>query len=183
MITFQSKYYDTESGLYYYYHRYYDPKSGRFITEDPIGIAGGLNLYRFVNNNPVNYVDPRGLWCIPWFSKERNAIFLPDNNESINYEINFIIIDNVVFCNIVRLQKGTKIREIQQRWLCFDNNCGVYQFFFIYGKWNEESLRWTKRDRITVKGFGWANPNDPTKIGNACCKNPWTGGTVCKEIK
>ncbi len=61
MITFQSKYYDSESGLYYYYHRYYDPLRGRFITEDPIGIAGGLNLYRFVNNNPVNFVDPWGL--------------------------------------------------------------------------------------------------------------------------
>ncbi len=67
-IGFQSKYYDTESGLYYYYHRYYDPKSGRFITEDPIGIAGGLNLYRFVNNNPVNFVDPWGLrsWWHPY---------------------------------------------------------------------------------------------------------------------
>ncbi len=61
MITFQSKYYDSESGFYYYYHRYYDPQRGRIITEDPLGISGGLNLYRFVNNNPVNYVDPWGL--------------------------------------------------------------------------------------------------------------------------
>ncbi len=70
-IGFQSKYYDTESGLYYYYHRYYDPKTGRFITEDPIGISGGLNLYRFVNNNPVNYVDPWGLYGKNWV-KEHN---------------------------------------------------------------------------------------------------------------
>ncbi len=61
MITFQSKYYDTESGLYYYYNRYYDPNTGRFTTEDPIGIAGGLNLYRAFGNNPVSYVDPWGL--------------------------------------------------------------------------------------------------------------------------
>ena len=60
MINSQSKYYDTKSGLYYYYHRYYDPKTGRFITEDPIGIAGGLNLYKAFGNNPVNYVDPFG---------------------------------------------------------------------------------------------------------------------------
>ncbi len=70
-IGFQSKYYDTESGLYYYYHRYYDPNTGRFTTEDPIGISGGLNLYRFVNNNPVNYVDPRGLYGRNWV-KEHN---------------------------------------------------------------------------------------------------------------
>ncbi len=62
MITFQSKYYDSESGFYYYYHRYYDPNTGRFITEDPIGISGGLNLYRFVNNNPVMNIDPLGLF-------------------------------------------------------------------------------------------------------------------------
>ncbi len=60
-IGFQSKYHDTESGLYYYYHRYYDPNTGRFITEDPIGIAGGLNLYKAFGNNPVSYVDPWGL--------------------------------------------------------------------------------------------------------------------------
>ncbi len=72
MITFQSKYYDSESGLYYYYHRYYDPQRGRFITEDPIGISGGLNLYRFVNNNPVMNVDPWGEdWnkIVKWLDK------------------------------------------------------------------------------------------------------------------
>jgi len=54
--------YDPESGLYYYRARYYDPKEGRFLTKDPIGFAGGdVNLYRYVQNNPVNFIDPFGL--------------------------------------------------------------------------------------------------------------------------
>ncbi len=59
-IGYQGKFYDQESGLYYYYHRYYHPGIGRFTTEDPIGFEGGINLYRFVENNPVNFTDLYG---------------------------------------------------------------------------------------------------------------------------
>ena len=53
---------DEESGLYYYRARYYDPGVGRFIQKDPIGLAGGMNLYSYVGGNPVKYIDPLGLW-------------------------------------------------------------------------------------------------------------------------
>ncbi len=49
------------SGLQYRRHRYYDPGSGQFTQEDPIGLAGGLNLYGFANGDPVSYGDPFGL--------------------------------------------------------------------------------------------------------------------------
>ncbi len=48
-------------GLDYLYQRYYDPAVGKFISADPIGIAGGLNLYAYCENDPVNAVDPSGL--------------------------------------------------------------------------------------------------------------------------
>jgi len=51
---------DNESGLMYYRIRYYDANVGRFINEDPIGLLGGINLYGYCLNNPVNYVDPEG---------------------------------------------------------------------------------------------------------------------------
>jgi RHS repeat-associated protein len=57
---FQSKYYDSETGLNYHYHRYYYPQVGRFINEDPIGLLGSLNMYSSVSNNPINYWDPFG---------------------------------------------------------------------------------------------------------------------------
>jgi RHS repeat-associated protein len=60
-LGFQGKYFDRESGLYYFYNRYYNPSNGRFINEDPIGLDGGLNMYGFVFNNPVNWTDPFGL--------------------------------------------------------------------------------------------------------------------------
>jgi len=52
------------SGLYYYRARFYSPELGRFITQDPIGYLGGTNLYAYVGNNPVNWVDPLGLLTI-----------------------------------------------------------------------------------------------------------------------
>ena len=48
--------------LYYYRARYYDPTLGRFISSDPIEfLAGDFNFYRYVGNDPVNFVDPSGL--------------------------------------------------------------------------------------------------------------------------
>uniref|UniRef100_UPI0035A22FD5 RHS repeat-associated core domain-containing protein n=1 Tax=Escherichia albertii TaxID=208962 RepID=UPI0035A22FD5 len=52
--------YDEESGLYYNRNRYYDPLQGRYITQDPIGLAGGLNLYHYPLN-PILKIDPLGL--------------------------------------------------------------------------------------------------------------------------
>lgn len=52
---------DQETGLYYYRARYYDPEPGRFITEDPSGVDGGINLFAYTNNNPLRWTDPFGL--------------------------------------------------------------------------------------------------------------------------
>ncbi len=57
---FQGQYYDEETGLHYNRHRYYDPSVARFISQDPIGLLGGVNLYRYVPN-PIGWVDPLGL--------------------------------------------------------------------------------------------------------------------------
>ena len=62
---FTGREWEPESGLYYYRARYYDPKIGRFISEDPIGLDGGGNRYLYVENSPGNYVDPDGLLLIP----------------------------------------------------------------------------------------------------------------------
>jgi RHS repeat-associated protein len=49
------------SGLLYRRNRYYDPATGRFTQEDPIGLAGGINVYGFAAGDPVSYSDPYGL--------------------------------------------------------------------------------------------------------------------------
>ena len=59
----QAGYYtDAETGLILCTNRHYDPQQGRFLTRDPIGYAGGINLYSYTGNNPVNWLDPSGLY-------------------------------------------------------------------------------------------------------------------------
>jgi len=64
---FTGREYDSETGMYFYRARYYDPKVGRFVTKDLIGFAGGdVNLYAYVRNNPVLWIDPSGkVWFFP----------------------------------------------------------------------------------------------------------------------
>ena len=59
---FSTKYQDSETGLYYYGYRYYDPITGRWLSRDPIGERGGANLFGYVGNNPVLKIDPFGLF-------------------------------------------------------------------------------------------------------------------------
>lgn len=62
------------SGLYYYGYRYYQPWVGRWLSADPSGEQAGLNLYCFVNNNPVSYSDEEGLQPWPVSEQLRNLI-------------------------------------------------------------------------------------------------------------
>jgi len=58
---FSGKEFDPRTGLYYFGYRFYEPNFQRWLNQDPIGERGGLNLYAYVGNNPVNYIDPLGL--------------------------------------------------------------------------------------------------------------------------
>ncbi len=58
---FTSKYYDSEIGLYYFGYRYYDPATSKWLTLDPLGEEGGINLTEYCSGNPVNKTDGLGL--------------------------------------------------------------------------------------------------------------------------
>ncbi len=59
-IRFQGQWFDEESGLHYNLHRYYDSETARYISNDPIGLDGGMNTYAYVHN-PLIWIDPLGL--------------------------------------------------------------------------------------------------------------------------
>jgi RHS repeat-associated protein len=59
---FEGQYYDQETGFHYNYHRYYDPGIGIYLTPDPKGFDTNNNLFVYVENNPINAVDPLGLF-------------------------------------------------------------------------------------------------------------------------
>jgi len=78
-IRFQGQWLDEESGFYYNRYRFYDPRQGRYITQDPIGLEGEMNFYAYVGGDPVRFTDPLGLykvhgkWCGPdWTGGRRH---------------------------------------------------------------------------------------------------------------
>jgi len=65
-LRFAGQYFDAETSLHYNYKRYYDPETGKYLRVDPIGLAGGINLFLYASGNPINNFDPKGdlVWTI-----------------------------------------------------------------------------------------------------------------------
>ena len=70
---YSTKYYDHETSLYYYGYRFYSPSLHRFLNRDPIEEDGGLNLYAFCGNNPVNKWDYLGMEGVYVKSPDKNG--------------------------------------------------------------------------------------------------------------
>ena len=92
-LRFPGQYYDQSTGLHYNGFRDYDPKTGRYIESDPIGLAGGINTFGYVGGNPVGSVDGEGL---------------------VGYTLNFFdkILDKVLYDSIERMRPYVKDGEM-----------------------------------------------------------------------
>ncbi|RQO49496.1 RHS repeat-associated core domain-containing protein, partial [Pseudomonas sp. KBW05] len=83
-MRFQGQYFDAESGLHYNRHRYYNPDIGRYLTPDPVKLAGGINGYRYVPN-PTGWVDPLGLNTCPSGDGCKPSTTVRPSAESVNH--------------------------------------------------------------------------------------------------
>ena len=90
-FTVAGQYFDQEIGLHYNWHRYFDPKIGRYLTPDPIGLRGGINLFVYAGNNPINAVDPFGLMS----ATSAAAIKAIMENKKISLQEKMEIIKNI----------------------------------------------------------------------------------------
>jgi RHS repeat-associated protein len=113
-FTYTAREYDSETGMYFYRARYYDPKVGRFVTKDPIGFGGGdVNLYSYTGQNPVNYTDPYGLLS----SAEALAHYLGGSGTALSMQFNEINTSSVRVTSFPQVQselkKGCGKRTVQ----------------------------------------------------------------------
>ncbi|MEM0571856.1 RHS repeat-associated core domain-containing protein, partial [Salmonella enterica] len=120
LIRLPGQQYDEESGLYYNRHRYYNPGQGRYITQDPIGLRGGWNLYQYPLN-PVHYIDPLGLKsCSERIVEAANEL---NDDPKYSYVSAYGFGDHTNKCNLfvsdVLKKADVKPPERDKKWLFF----------------------------------------------------------------
>ncbi|MEZ5162331.1 MAG: RHS repeat-associated core domain-containing protein [Fimbriimonadaceae bacterium] len=126
----QSGYYrDSETGLSLCTRRYYDPAGGRFLTRDPIGHAGGLNLYEYCGGNPINRLDADGLMWDPLTASEAasaNARMRGGKNSEARATLNDI---GTALLNFIG---GDEVRQFSAVSGCYSGE-GNYFMAGLYG--------------------------------------------------
>ncbi|WP_275100502.1 RHS repeat-associated core domain-containing protein, partial [Sedimenticola hydrogenitrophicus] len=147
-LRFPGQYYDAETGAYYNYFRDYDPSIGRYVQRDPIGLGGGLNMYAYVEANPLVKSDRIGLkgghirnqrnrygssYGKAYGINPKPTIATNIGNESLASALSGVLDMN--FCDV---WPAACTKTVCVKWRCWsgrsDNTCGRYdQFFEIPG--------------------------------------------------
>jgi len=119
---FSTKYYDWETGFYYFISRYYDPSTGRWLSRDPSEEEGGINLYAFVANDAVNSTDFLGLWKIERKGESR-AKAIPEAGDTIRKLADTIKLDGSDWKQWAKIKSSFWIRINEDTIL--PSSCGL----------------------------------------------------------
>jgi RHS repeat-associated protein len=138
------------NGLYYMRARYYDPSVGRFISEDPLGFAGGdVNLSAYVLNNPVNRIDPSGQTTMVMTPEGPLPIYIPNAPPQFSPEQSYQMQQDL--SSLANLFNPVPL--IDWSWQQISNVCQMSK-----GK---------KDPRLNAPGMpGWVNPLDQSSPGD-----------------
>ncbi len=177
------QYFDLETGLQYNYFRDYDPSTGRYVESDPIGLDGGLNSYSYVSANPLRYIDPLGLFCIPLSSEmtEWRETWRAGNARYIHVGVVFSdVLGTLGKCLWVKSVRIKEERDVRSRQLCFECNsapcsgerCG---WTINYGDWRHETRLREATERRSSVAIRIFTGNDIEAGDWWFCNNPWTG--------
>jgi RHS repeat-associated protein len=141
-IRFQGQYFDDETGLHYNRYRYYDPWSGRFISKDPIGLRGDVNVHLFAPS-PVEWVDPMGLARLPKEGRhhgKKPGYDDPGHHDpkSSSFRGGGVGKTSLIPCNASELFKGAIPDKEGKHWYALDEQGVVHRF----GNSNDGKAHW-----------------------------------------
>lgn len=160
---------DAETGLYYNRARYYDPQTMRFVSVDPIGLDGGINLYVYVNNDPATLTDPSGLTPCSKALLDAGYVDRVENGETIcvmsPVSITGFGYSRGYMTAMLSLLKfnGAKIAELQPevQQPTWDLLEGLFQKGYVMKIWTayrscaDQAKRMAKGDSKAVPGNSW----------------------------
>ena len=164
---FAGEYNDDETGLIYLRNRYYDSNTGRFISEDPA--MDGNNWYIYCNNNPINFVDPWGLFIITNGKSHMNYKLGSGNSNNV--------VDDYYSTDIMKMQK--KLQELGY----LDKNITWYGYF---GEATLDAVNRFKADKKlkndTADTYGIVGPTTWAYLGLDFDVFEYTGCTLSNVL-